>query len=96
MRGKPSVWARTRRLEVRGGLGFPPEVRRYAAELAAAHGLDPAAVLAEAGAILGRARADGARTAGDLAAWIGRAEGRDPAALLAEAEANVAAWRAGR
>ena len=96
MRGRPSVWARTGRLEGRLGRGLPPAARAYATDLALAHDLDPAEVLAEAEALLARARADGAGTAKAVVAWIAREAGRDPAALLAEAEANVAAWRARR
>ena len=99
MRERPSVWTRTRRfegrIEGRIGFGFPPAARAYAADLAAAHGLDRAAVRAEARGILDRARTDGAVIAEEVAARVGRGAGCDPAVLLEEASAAVARWRAG-
>ena len=90
MRGGPSPWARVGRLEA-AGLAIPTDVRAEAARVAAARGLDPAALLAEAAALAERCLAAGAVTPEQMAALVAAESGGDAATLLAEVLAEVAA-----
>ena len=81
MRGGPGVWTRAGRLQM------PLErraLRREAELVAAEAGVDPGELLAEAEALLGRARAAGARTAAEVDAFCAGELGLDPAAWAAE------------
>jgi dihydroxyacetone kinase len=79
----PSVWSRTGRLEAslqqvarrRGVAVQDAELREATERVAAKHGLEPAAVLAEAEALVARAAAVGARTEAEVVAFLAREHG---------------------
>ena len=85
MRGGPSVWTRTARLEAARG-AVPIDLRALAERVAAEVGMDPAPVLAEAEAFAARCRAVGAVTATQIAELAAAELGLDPAEVWAEAE----------
>ena len=93
MQGRASLWRRTRRRAGRRGLALGPDAQTFIARLAAAHGRDVSAVLAEAQGVLDRAAAASVTGPRELATWIGREAERDPADVLAEAARIMAGWR---
>ena len=94
MRGGPSVWTRTARLEAtRHAAVAAADLRAMAARVAAEVGVSEAAVLAEAAALTARCRAAGATTPRAMAAVVAAKVGCTVDEVWAEAE-RVARRRA--
>ena len=89
MRGRPSVWARTRRLETRAA---SRDLRGEAARLAAELGIGADELRAEAEELARRCRAAGAVTHEQMAAVAAAEAGLEPAEVRAEAERILAGW----
>ena len=81
MRRGPDVWTRAGRL---GGALERRALRREAARVAAEVGVSADELVAEAEALLGRARAAEARTAAEVDAFCAGELGIEPAAWAAE------------
>ncbi len=90
MRRQGNVWTRTDRVEARLERAA---LRRDATRIALTTGVDPEALIREAEALVGRARAAGAVTWEQINAYVATELGIDPDELRAEAE-RVAARRA--
>ncbi len=97
MRGRPSVWTRTRRLEatVRDPLGEDDEetvIRRQVERIAAERGVPVAALLAEAEAAVGRWGVTGPVTWAMVIERVSAEHGVDPGELRAELAAMGVKW----
>jgi hypothetical protein len=90
VRRQGNVWVRTDRVEARLERAA---LRRDATRIARLTGVDPEALIREAEALVGRARAAGAVTWEQINAYVAAELGIDPEELRVEAE-RVAAMRA--
>ena len=89
MRGRPSVWARARRLEALGGRR---DLRGEAARLAAELGIGADELWVESEALAVRCRAAGAATLAEVAEVAAAEAGLDPAEVRVEAGRILAGW----
>jgi len=89
MRGRPSVWTRTRRVEVALD---EVEAVRLAGRAAAELGLEAEVLLADARAFARRCAAVGARTRAARHALVARELGLSPAELAAEVAPLTERW----
>ena len=89
MRGRPSLWARTRRLEAAVA---ERDVRAEAGRLAAESGIGAEELLAEAECLAARCQAAGATSLPAMAPVAAAGSGLDPGEIVAAAER----WREGR
>jgi len=86
VRGKPSLWTRTRTLEAMVQRPRPADLHAVAEEIAAEFGITPADVLADAEALVARFRQAGATTPRQEAEVLADMLGCEVDVVLAETE----------